>query len=56
MRPMRQKHLCNTEGEEHMREIDPETWLMLGVAWFHGLLCGYAIWRQKTKYTTEDEE
>jgi hypothetical protein len=30
-----------------MREIDPETWLMIGVAWFHGLLCGYAIWRER---------
>jgi hypothetical protein len=39
-----------------MREIDFETWLIVGVAWFHGLLCGYAIWRQKTKYTTEDEK
>jgi hypothetical protein len=38
-----------------MREIDTETWLMLGVAWFHGLMCGYAIWRER-KYTTEDEE
>lgn len=32
-----------------MREIDPETWLMLGVAWVHGLLVGYAIWRQDKK-------
>jgi uncharacterized membrane-anchored protein YhcB (DUF1043 family) len=40
-----------------MREIDTETWLMLGVAWVHGLMCGYAIWREsKSKYTTEDEE
>ena len=38
-----------------MREIDPDTWLMIGVAWVHGLLVGWALWRQKTKYTTEDE-
>jgi len=25
-----------------MRELDPDTWLMLGITWFHGLLCGYA--------------
>ena len=35
-----------------MREIDPDTWLMLGITWFHGLLCGYAIWR---KQKTSDE-
>jgi hypothetical protein len=29
-----------------MRELDIETWGMLGVAWFHGLMCGYAIWRE----------
>jgi hypothetical protein len=49
-------NVADVESEERMREIDHETWLMLGVAWFHGLMCGYAIWRQKTKYTTEDEK
>jgi hypothetical protein len=40
-----------------MREIDPETWLMLGVAWFHGLIVGYALWHEKKRdYTMEDEE
>jgi len=40
-----------------MREIDLETWLMIGVSWFHGLLCGWAIWRRPNlKYKTEDEE
>jgi hypothetical protein len=39
-----------------MREIEPETWLMLGVAWAHGLLVGWAIWRHKTKYPTESEK
>jgi len=40
-----------------MREIGFETWLMLGVAWFHGLMCGRYIWREsKSKYTTEDDE
>ena len=29
---------------------------MIGVAWVHGLLVGYALWRQKTKYTTEEDE
>jgi len=39
-----------------MREIDPETWLMIGVAWVHGLLCGWAIWRRPNlKYKTEDD-
>lgn len=32
-----------------MRELDPDTWLMIGIAWFHGLLCGYAIWRESKK-------
>jgi hypothetical protein len=45
-----------SEQGEIMRELDPETWLMIGVAWVHGLLVGWAIWRQKTKYKTEDEE
>lgn len=33
-----------------MREIDFDTWLMIGISWLHGLMCGYAIWRQ-TKQT-----
>jgi hypothetical protein len=37
-----------------MREIDTETWLIVGVAWFHGLMCGYAIWRE-SKSNTKDE-
>jgi hypothetical protein len=49
-------NVADVESEERMREIDFETWLIVGVAWFHGLMCGYAVWRQKTKYTTEDEE
>lgn len=40
-----------------MREIDPDTWLMIGVAWFHGLLVGWALWRRPhLKYKTKDEE
>lgn len=38
-----------------MREIDPDTWLMLGLTWFHGLMCGYAIWRHNKKPRVEDE-
>lgn len=29
-----------------MREIDPDTWLMLGITWVHGLLVGYALWKK----------
>ena len=38
-----------------MREFDPDTWLMIGITWFHGLLCGYAIWREGKKSKVEDE-
>ena len=38
-----------------MREIDTDTWIMLGAAWFHGLMCGYAIWRQEKRKPSEDE-
>ena len=37
-----------------MRELDYDTWLMIGISWVHGLLCGYAIWREK-KHIPEDE-
>lgn len=44
-------------GVVHMREIDPDTWIMLAFTWLHGLLVGYAIWHEsKSKCTTEDEE
>jgi hypothetical protein len=36
-----------------MREIDPDTWLMICVSWFHGLMVGWAIWRER-KYKNED--
>ena len=36
-----------------MREIDTDTWIMLGVSWVHGLMCGYAIWREKRKQVDE---
>lgn len=41
-----------------MREIDADTWLMIGVSWFHGLLCGWAIWRQgkDRNFKDKDEE
>ena len=42
------------EGKQ-MREIDTDTWIMLGITWFHGLLCGYAIWRQDKRKPLEDE-
>lgn len=37
-----------------MRELDYDTWLMIGISWVHGLLCGYAIWREE-KHTQVDE-
>ena len=42
--------------ELFMREIDFDTWLMIGVAWVHGLMCGYAIWRQEKRKPLEVEE
>ena len=39
-----------------MREIDLDTWIMLGISWAHGLLCGYAIWRQEKRKPLEVEE
>lgn len=36
-----------------MRELDPETWLMIGVAWVHGLIVGWYIWREP-KYKDEE--
>jgi hypothetical protein len=38
-----------------MRELDPDTWLMIGLTWFHGLLCGYAIWREDKKSRVDHE-
>jgi uncharacterized membrane-anchored protein YhcB (DUF1043 family) len=38
-----------------MRELDPDTWLMLGITWVHGLLCGYAIWREDKRKLEDDE-
>lgn len=38
-----------------MRELDPDTWLMIELTWFHGLLCGYAIWREGKKPEAKDE-
>ena len=32
-----------------MRELDYDTWLMIGITWIHGLLCGYAIWHEDKK-------
>ena len=37
-----------------MREIDFDTWLMIGISWAHGLLCGYAIWRQEKRKPLEE--
>jgi hypothetical protein len=40
-----------------MRELDPDIWLMIdmGVAWFHGLMVGWYIWRRPNlKYKNED--
>lgn len=39
-----------------MREIDLDTWLMIGISWAHGLLCGYAIWRESKRKPQEVEE
>jgi len=29
--------------------------LMIGVAWVHGLMCGYAIWRESKREPLEEE-
>jgi hypothetical protein len=55
MRSVQQSYRHITQGED-MREIDPDTWLMLGVAWLHGLAVGYAIWREKKSKHEDDEE
>jgi hypothetical protein len=39
-----------------MREIDFDTWLIIGISWLHGLMCGYAIWRQTKKTKLELDE
>lgn len=40
-----------------MRELDPDIWIMIGITWFHGLLCGYAIWHErKSKYKDKEHE
>jgi hypothetical protein len=39
-----------------MRELDYDTWLMIGISWVHGLLCGYAIWHEKKRSKLKDEE
>jgi hypothetical protein len=39
-----------------MREIDLNTLLIILVSWSHGLLCGWAIWRDSRKPTREMDE
>ena len=39
-----------------MRELDYDTWLMIGIAWVHGLLCGYAIWHERKRSKLKDED
>ena len=53
VRTMRQRDLGHAQGEV-MRELDPDTWLMIGITWFHGLLCGWAIWREGKKSKEEE--
>jgi len=36
-----------------MREIDLNTLLIILVSWSHGLLCGWAIWREDKRKKNE---